>query len=54
MISYINDVTVYLDNKERNTIFVPDDNTIVVAFTVKLLFGKMYVLLVRFDGEEKT
>lgn len=54
MMTYINDVTVCLVKKERKTIFVPGDDDIFIAFTIRMMFGKMYVQLYRFNGEEKT
>lgn len=52
MLTYINEVTLSLENKEKKTIFVPNEDTIAIAVTIKPLFGKMYVTLFMFLDEK--
>lgn len=54
MSSYINEVTVCMEKKEKKTIFVPQEDAIAHAYTIRPLFGKMYVTLFTFDNDKLT
>lgn len=48
---YVNEVSAYIEKKEKKTIFIPQEECIVAACTIRPLFGKVYVTFFTFDND---
>lgn len=54
MMAYADVVSYSVENKTKNTIPVLGEDCVIASYTVKPLFGKMYITLYRYDKDEMS